>query len=195
MSIMHIWVFEHYLHIIISPFAPQSQVWKQILLDRSIITDGINFSVTKQLIDYLPGSVDESLISRSWVVVLISCKLHLLCAQFFSSWSFWSWNSWICNWFAQSFLNAWFFTRLRPALNLKEWADLGPILAPSKFIGKAPIRSSPLGALGARAPTDLLGPNSGPKQPTSLRTQVHLGSFDIIFRNFWNFQNFFFSNN
>jgi hypothetical protein len=49
---------------------------KAFLLDRSI-TDGINFSVTTT--DYLPGSVDGFLISRSWVVVL-SPAASLLCA-------------------------------------------------------------------------------------------------------------------
>ncbi len=46
------------------------------MFDRSV-TDGINFSVTTT--DYLPCSVDESLISRSWFVVL-SPAVSSLCA-------------------------------------------------------------------------------------------------------------------
>jgi len=46
------------------------------LFDRSV-TNGINFSVTT--LDYLPGSVDGSLISRSWFVVL-SPAASSLCA-------------------------------------------------------------------------------------------------------------------
>jgi hypothetical protein len=52
---------------------------KAFLFDRSI-TDGINSSVTTT--DYLPGSVDGSLISRSWFVVqfLSPTAVSLLCA-------------------------------------------------------------------------------------------------------------------
>ncbi len=61
---------------------------KAFLFDRSI-TDGINFSVTTT--DYLPGSVDGSLISRSWFVVLsISYSSFITVCHFFSSSSFWS---------------------------------------------------------------------------------------------------------
>jgi hypothetical protein len=50
-----------------------------------------------------------------------------------------------------------------------ESANLGPILAPSKFVGKASLRQAPMCTKG-RTHLQLLVANSSPRQTTSLRT-------------------------
>ncbi len=61
---------------IISPFAPQFQVWKHFCLTDLLLMVSTSLLITT---DYLPGSVDGSLNSRSWFVVL-SPAASLLCA-------------------------------------------------------------------------------------------------------------------